>query len=45
MHSTTTHTTSGRVSRRGHREAQAARLLSTVEPCLHTAIAPVDTGR
>ncbi|HEX8227357.1 MAG TPA: hypothetical protein VF572_05820 [Candidatus Saccharimonadales bacterium] len=45
MHSSITHSTTGRVSRRGQREALASRQLSSVTPCLHTAISPVDTGR
>ena len=45
MHSTVSHSTTGRVSRRGQREALGARQLSSVQPCLHTAIAPTDTGR
>ncbi|HEX8182919.1 MAG TPA: hypothetical protein VF575_04955 [Candidatus Saccharimonadales bacterium] len=44
MHSTSTHSTIERVSRRGHRDAQAARLLSSAAPCLHTAV-PFDTIR
>ena len=45
MHSTPSHNTTGRVSRRGYREAQTARHLSAVEPCLQTAVSRHDLGR
>jgi hypothetical protein len=38
MHSTPTHFSAARVSRRGYREAQIARQLSAVAPCLHTTV-------
>ena len=45
MHSTATHTTIGRVSRRGQREPQIARSLSSVSPCLHVEISRTDRER
>lgn len=45
MHSTISHTTIHRVSRRSYSEVSQARHLAAVEPCLHSPLAPVDTGR